>query len=81
MPSTDTVSGEAWYVKSTGMPMLIFSTSVYYCPATSGKGPSTCIEALIHEEGAAPAPGASGSSEPEDTGYAEEEEESELSDY
>ncbi len=67
-PTTNTVSGEAWYVKSTGMgSFLTFSTSVYYCPATSGKGPATCTKAIIHEAGAAPA--ASSSSDDDDSGY------------
>ncbi|MDD5309156.1 MAG: hypothetical protein PHU25_17725 [Deltaproteobacteria bacterium] len=55
MPTTPNVTGEAWYVKETGLPFMTFSTSIWYCPAPQGKGPATCTKAIVHEPGAAPA--------------------------
>jgi len=55
MPTTETVSGEAWYVKDTGFAMMTFATKVYYCPAPSGKGEATCTRAIMHKAGEGPA--------------------------
>jgi len=70
MPTTETVNGDAWYVKETGLGFLIFSTSVYYCPSTSQRGPVTCREAIIHPAGE----GASSSDYEEEASYDDEEE-------
>jgi len=73
MPTTETVNGDAWYVKETGLGFLVFSTSVYYCPSTSQRGPVTCKEAIIHPAGE----GASSSSFDEEESYDDEEYEAE----
>lgn len=45
------VDGEAWYVRTTGIFFLVFSTKVYYCPPPRAAGPDTCKEAEMHSEG------------------------------
>lgn len=45
------VDGEAWYVRTTGIGFLIFSTKVYYCPPPRAAGPVTCKEAKMNDEG------------------------------
>jgi hypothetical protein len=52
----DSVTGEVWYVKATWF-LLTWKTRVFYCPAPTGPGPATCIEAIVHEEGEMPAGG------------------------
>ena len=42
-------SGEAWYVKTTGMGGLIFSSKVFYCPQPNTAGPAQCKEAKMVE--------------------------------
>ncbi|MFO8072260.1 MAG: hypothetical protein R6V85_10345 [Polyangia bacterium] len=54
-PSTS-VTGEVWYTKDVWFLGLNFATKVFYCPAPTAKGPATCKQAIIHEEGEAPAP-------------------------
>jgi hypothetical protein len=41
-------TGEAWYVKSTGMGPMIFSSKVFYCPQPAN-GPAQCKEAKMIE--------------------------------
>jgi hypothetical protein len=53
-PNTN-VTGEIWYTKNVWF-MLTWKTKVFYCAKPTAKGPATCIQAKIHEEGAAPAP-------------------------
>jgi hypothetical protein len=36
-PGLTPTTGEAWYTKSTGIGMLVFSTGTYYCPKDSDK--------------------------------------------
>jgi hypothetical protein len=55
MPTTNTVTGEAWYVKTTSFISLPVSTHVYFCPKQLGKGPAKCIEATMHEAQEGPA--------------------------
>jgi hypothetical protein len=62
-PNTS-VTGEAWYVKSTWF-LLTWKTQVFYCPAPTGPGPATCIEAIMHEEGEMPAGGGFGQPQPQ----------------
>ena len=42
-------TGEAWYVKTTGMGGLIFSSKVFYCPQPNTAGPAQCKEAKMVE--------------------------------
>ena len=50
-------TGEAWYVKSKGMPgpmgPLLWEHHVYYCPAPSGSAPAQCKEAKMVDQPAA----------------------------
>ncbi len=50
--TTEDVNGDAWYVKTKGIGMLVFKTEVYYCPAPSS-GQAVCTQAKVVEE---PAP-------------------------
>ena len=43
------MTGEAWYVKTTGMGGLIFSSKVFYCPQPNTAGPAQCKEAKMVE--------------------------------
>jgi hypothetical protein len=54
-PSTS-ATGEIWYTKDVKFIALVFTTKVFYCPAPTAKGPATCKQAIIHEEGEAPPP-------------------------
>ncbi len=45
------VNGEAWYVRTTGIFFITFSTKVFYCPPPGGAGPVTCTEAQMNDEG------------------------------
>jgi hypothetical protein len=47
MPSTSAVTGEAWYVEATGFLGWFWGSRVFYCPAATGPGPSTCTEAKL----------------------------------
>ena len=42
-------TGEAWYVKTTGLFGLAFSSKVFYCPAPAS-GPAQCKEAKLVEQ-------------------------------
>ena len=42
-------TGEAWYVKTTGMGGLIFSSKVFYCQQPNTAGPAQCKEAKMVE--------------------------------
>ena len=55
MPSTNTVTGEAWYGENTSFLGLTFSSRVWYCPAATSPGPITCVEAKMVGEGEASA--------------------------
>lgn len=44
------MSGDAWYTTTVGLPMLPFSTHIYFCPAPSGPGPVQCKEAKYVEQ-------------------------------
>ena len=52
------LSGEAWYVRTTTFLGLPVSTHIYFCPKQMGKGPAKCIEAIVHEAAGAAAPAA-----------------------
>ena len=49
MPSTSTVTGEAWYTEAIGFFGLTWGSKVWYCPAATSAGPSTCTEAKLVE--------------------------------
>ena len=44
-------TGEAWYTTTVGLPMLPFSTHIYFCPKPAGPGPVQCKEAKYVEAG------------------------------
>ena len=48
MGGNNSETGEAWWVKNTGLPMLTFSSKVFYCPAPAN-GPAQCKEAKMVE--------------------------------
>ncbi len=45
------MAGDAWYTTTVGLPMLPFSTHIYYCPKPAGPGPVQCKEAKYVEAG------------------------------
>ena len=47
MPSATNVTGEAWYTESTGFFGMFWGSKVYYCPAPTAAGPTTCKEAKM----------------------------------
>jgi hypothetical protein len=47
MPSATSVTGEAWYTESTGFFGLYWGSKVFYCPAPTAAGPTTCKEAKL----------------------------------
>ena len=47
LPSTSAVTGEAWYIESTGFFGLYWGSKVFYCPAPTAAGPATCKEAKM----------------------------------
>ncbi|MBL8635288.1 MAG: hypothetical protein JNM40_18830 [Myxococcales bacterium] len=49
MGGNTAMTGEAWYVKTTGMGGLIFSSKVFYCPQPNTAGPAQCKEAKMIE--------------------------------
>ncbi|MBP6608779.1 MAG: hypothetical protein KA258_04285 [Deltaproteobacteria bacterium] len=49
MGGNTAMTGEAWYVKTTGMGGLIFSSKVFYCPQPNTAGPAQCKEAKMVE--------------------------------
>ena len=53
-----TLSGEAWYVRTTTFLGLPVGTHIYFCPKQMAKGPAKCTEALVHEASGAAAPAA-----------------------
>jgi hypothetical protein len=60
MPTNPTLSGEAWYVRTTMFIALPVATHIYFCPKQMGKGPAKCTEAIVHDASGAPAPDMSG---------------------
>jgi hypothetical protein len=62
-PPNTSVTGEAWYVKSTWF-MINWKTAIFYCPKPTSPGPATCIQAIVHEEGEMPAGGGFGQPAP-----------------
>lgn len=50
-----TVSGEAWYVRTTAVLFIPVGNSVFYCPPPTA-GPVTCTEAVMHDGDEASAP-------------------------
>jgi hypothetical protein len=46
-PSSTAVTGEAWYIEATGFFGWFWASRVFYCPAATGPGPSTCTEAKM----------------------------------
>ena len=40
-------TGEAWYVEDKGFMLLKLASRVFYCPAATSGGPSTCKEAKM----------------------------------
>ncbi len=51
MHTDSSLNGDSWYTTNTWAFGLVWGTHVYYCPAPTGKGPVTCIEAIMHEGG------------------------------
>jgi len=49
MGGSTSMTGEAWYVKTTGMGGMIFSSKVFYCPQPNTAGPAQCKEAKMVE--------------------------------
>lgn len=49
MPSSGAVTGEAWYTESVGFFGLTWGSKVWYCPAATSAGPSTCTQAKLVE--------------------------------
>jgi hypothetical protein len=47
MSSSTAMTGEAWYVESTGFFGFYWGSRVFYCPAATSAGPSTCTEAKL----------------------------------
>jgi hypothetical protein len=47
MPSSTSVTGEAWYTEATGFFGLYWGSRVFYCPAPTAAGPATCKEAKL----------------------------------
>lgn len=48
MPSTTSVTGEAWYTEAIGFFGMTWGSKVWYCPPPSN-GPATCKEAKMVE--------------------------------
>ncbi|MBN2718086.1 MAG: hypothetical protein JXX14_19730 [Deltaproteobacteria bacterium] len=46
-PTTETVNGDVWYVKTKGIGALVFAADIYYCPKTAGSEAATCQQATI----------------------------------
>ena len=49
MPTSTAVTGEAWYTEAIGFFGLTWGSKVWFCPAATGAGPSTCTEAKLVE--------------------------------
>ncbi len=49
MGGNTAMTGEAWYVKLTGMGGMVFSSKVFYCPQPNTAGPAQCKEAKMVE--------------------------------
>ncbi|HMU40475.1 MAG TPA: hypothetical protein PKE31_15815 [Pseudomonadota bacterium] len=49
MGGNTAMTGEAWYVKQTGMGGWIFSSKVFYCAQPNTAGPAQCKEAKMVE--------------------------------
>jgi hypothetical protein len=47
MPSSTSVTGEAWYTEATGFFGAYWGSRIYYCPAPTAAGPATCKEAKL----------------------------------
>jgi hypothetical protein len=47
MPSATNVTGEAWYTEATGFFGMFWGSKVFYCPAPTAAGPTTCKEAKL----------------------------------
>jgi hypothetical protein len=47
MPSLQNTTGEAWYTEAIGFFGITWGSRVWYCPAATGPGPSTCKEAKL----------------------------------
>ena len=47
MPSSTSVTGEAWYTEATGFFGLYWGSKIFYCPAPTAAGPATCKEAKL----------------------------------
>ncbi len=45
--SMTNVTGEAWYSEAIGFAGLTWGSKVWYCPAPTAAGPSTCKEAKM----------------------------------
>ena len=58
MATDPSLSGEAWYVRTTTFLSLPVGTHIYFCPKQMGKGPAKCTEAIVHEASGAAAPAA-----------------------
>lgn len=49
------MANDLWFTETYGIPLIPFSTRVYYCPPMSNSGPSTCTEAeMVEDPKAAP---------------------------
>ncbi len=49
MPSMTNVTGEAWYTEGTGFFGMQWGSRIWYCPAATSPGPTTCVEAKLVE--------------------------------
>lgn len=49
MPTSTAVTGEAWYTEAVGFFGMTWGSKVWFCPAATGAGPSTCVEAKLVE--------------------------------
>ena len=49
LPTSTAVNGDAWYTEAIGLGYLTWGSKVWYCPAPSSAGPSTCMEAKLVE--------------------------------
>lgn len=49
------MANDVWFTETYGIPLIPFSTKVYYCPPMSNSGPSTCTQAeMVEDPKAAP---------------------------
>ena len=47
LPGMTNTTGEAWYTEAKGFFGMTWGSSVWYCPAATAAGPTTCTEAKL----------------------------------